>query len=85
MLAELWRHKHMWDVPAKQISLEEKHKWWSETQPKMVKGWGLAMENSSGTSRTSRLVRILGANELYSNTFQSEVCGTVLGSSEWLC
>lgn len=50
MLAELWRHKHTQDVLAKQTSLEGKHKWWSESQPKMVKGWGLAIENSSRTS-----------------------------------
>ena len=50
VLAELCRHKHMQDVLAKQTSLEGKYKWWSESQPKMVKGWGLAMENFCRTS-----------------------------------
>lgn len=30
-------------------------------------------------------MRILGANELYTNNFQSEVRGKVLGSTEWFC
>lgn len=62
----------MWDVLAKEISLEGKHKWWSDSRTKMGKGWSLAMENFSRTSSRTMLVGILGTNELYSNIFQSE-------------